>query len=257
MRGPCLWLFSGVILISGVLGAGGCVDLRIPDPDVRYLAFGESSTAGPSERDYPDILRERLGEPPETFANEGQGGETSREGLERLRDLIELGIYPNAEVLLYWEGGNDITDFIEDRDPFLLTSPADPDYPITDRLTGELDDIQSNVEAAIRAGREAGMTVYVATYYLLREDLDRCDALPLDIILPSQARRANDYLTLLNTRIRRAAEGAGAVLVDVESRDAQLRGDADNYHNCNHLSAKGNEIVADLFYNGIQFSWIP
>jgi len=257
MKGFGLSLFSGVILTSGVLGAGGCVDLRVPDPNVRYLAFGESSTAGPSERDYPDILREKLGEPPETFANEGHSGETSQEGLQRLRNLIEWDIYPNAKVLLYWEGGNDITDFIKDHDPFLFTSPADPDYSMTERLTGELDDIQANIEAAIQTGRGAGLTVYAATYYLLREDLDKCDALPLDIIFPAQARHANDYLTMLNERIRQASRNAGAVLVDVESRDGQLRSDANNYHNCNHLSAEGNEIVADLFYDVVQFNWIP
>jgi len=233
-------------------GAAGCVTITVPGTevkeDVRYLAFGDSATAGPSDRDYPDILREKLGEPPETFTNEGHGGETTDEGLDRLTDLISRGVYPNANGLLYWEGGNDINDFIEDNDPLLLSSPASEDYSLEAELNSKLDEIQENIEAAITAGQHAGMTVYAATYYLIPERLDECEALFLDIILPGQAANANGYVRLLNERIRTAVLNTWATLVDVETMDDTLRGDSSEYYeNCTHLSAEGNEIVANLF----------
>jgi len=208
--------------------------------------------AGPSTRDYPDILREIIGAAVEAFTNEGLGGETSIEGLGRLRDLINVGTYPNAQVLLYWEGGNDITDFIDDQDPLLVWSPMDEDYIFTDSLSRDLDDIQVNVEGAIQAGRDAGMTVYVATYYLITADQADCSALPLDLISPEQAARASDYGVLLNEHLRAAAENEGAVLVDVETVDETLRADPNNYFNCNHLSAHGKEIVAQLFADRLE-----
>ncbi|UCE59778.1 MAG: SGNH/GDSL hydrolase family protein [Phycisphaerales bacterium] len=239
-----------IVAASALTGVVGCVTIDPPDPistDVRYVAFGDSTTAGPSDRDYPDILREKLGVSTTAFANEGHGGETSEEGLERLTALIQRDAYPNADVLLYWEGGNDINDFIAGHDPLLLSSPEDDDYPLTDELTAELEQIQANIEAAIEAGRNAGMRVYAATYYLIPEEFDTCEALLLDIILPGQASNANGYVRLLNERIRSAVLNTWANLIDVETLDETLRGDSDNYENCNHLSAEGNEIVADLF----------
>jgi len=230
---------------------GGCVEIRVPDPKVRYVAFGDSSTSGPSTRDYPDILRSLLGEACETFANEGRSGETSAEGLARWKSLLSGGIFPNADVLLYWEGGNDVTGFIKDRDPFLLVSPDDAEYPLSDDLTLHLAETQANVESAVTAGRDAGLRVYVGTYFFLREDLAQCDALPLPVVLPSQARNANAYIARLNERIRAAATNQGAVLVDVAAADDTLRQDQANYFNCNHLSEQGNTIVANLFHQAI------
>ena len=87
--------------------SAACDTVAVPDPDVRFVAFGDSTTAGPSERDYPDILREMLEEPVEAFANEGVGGEASEDGLQRLRDILEAELFPNAEVWLHWEGGGE------------------------------------------------------------------------------------------------------------------------------------------------------
>lgn len=234
----------GIVVIS--LFFGGCVEIRVPDPNVRYIAFGDSSTSGPSTRDYPEALGSLLGEAPETFANEGRGGETSEEGLARLKSLLADGIFPHAEVMLYWEGGNDITGFIKDRDPFLLTSPDAPDYPLSDDLAQRLAETQVNIESAVAAAQNAGLRVHVGTYFFLREDIAECGALPLDFILPSQAQNANAYILRLNDRIRAATENQGAILVDVAADDA-LRQDPANYVDCDHLSAKGNAIVANLF----------
>ncbi len=226
---------------------GGCVEIRVPDPLVSHVAFGDSTTKGPSTRDYPDILRELLGAAPERFANEGRGGETTEEGLTRLKSLLASGVFPEAAILMYWEGGNDLTDFIQEHDPFLLFSLSDPDYPFAAALSHWLDAVQGNVEEAILAAQEARLKVFVATYFLLREEVGICDPLPLDVLLPAQARRANEYVLALNERIRLATAHRGALLVDVGASAGVLAADPANYFNCNHLSEQGNTIVANIF----------
>ena len=244
------WGGAFILLQVLLLGAGGvsCVSpAGLERANVRYLAFGDSATAGPAQRDYPEILCEKLGIEVSACANEGRGGETTAAGLKRLRRLSTRRTYPGAEVLLYWEGGNDVTSFIEEQDRFLATSPLAAAYQHTADLGILLDEVEANVGEAVALGRAAGWTVYVATCYPLREAPALCSALPLKFILPFQARNANDYLLLLNQRIRRAARRSGAVLVDVANLGDTLTADPANYHNCNHLSAQGNELVAELF----------
>ncbi len=224
----------------------GC-GIRIPDPAVRYIAFGDSTTAGPAERNYPDILREKLGEPDGSFANEGHGGESTDEGLVRLRELLADDLFPNATVLLYWEGGNDVTDFIKSHDPFLLLSPDEPDYPFADALSATLADIRSNVEDVIETATQDGLDVFVATYFPISHDVPDCDPLPFDILLPGQAQRANVYVAMLNESVREAARNRGAAIVEIAASGDVLLADPENYVNCNHLSSKGNEIVAEIF----------
>lgn len=246
------WLV-GLAVAFGLAGCtAGCMEIRIPDPDVRYIAFGDSTTAGPSTRDYPDILRETLGEPENSFANEGKGGETTDEGLERLNMLLEDELFPEATDLLYWEGGNDITDFIQAHDPFLLSSPDDPGYVFADVLNQRLDVIQANMTSAVIAAKNDGLRVHVATYFFLIEGLAFCQALPFDIVFPFQAANANVYIRRLNQRIRTVAADPGAILVDVAAVDATLRGDPANYFNCNHLSEEGNAIAAEVFRAAIE-----
>ena len=151
------------LLFVGAIGCGTESAFRTPNPSVRYVAFGSSTTAGPSERDYPDFLRELLSEPEEAFANEGKSGETAPEGVKRLRDLIDAQIYVNAEVLLYWQGGAGVADLIGLIDPLLLFSPQSENYPFDDLLTETLGDIQAALEAGIEAAQEAGWRVYIAT----------------------------------------------------------------------------------------------
>ncbi|MBI4717884.1 MAG: SGNH/GDSL hydrolase family protein [Planctomycetes bacterium] len=224
----------------------GCVGIPVPRPEVRYLAFGDSATDGPADRDYPDILRQRLGETPERFANEGHGGDTSAEGLDRLRGLLDDGLYPNAQVLLLWLGGTDVIRFIRQYDPLLLRSPDDPDFPFTAELTAALDATQANIDAALELAGARSLTAYVATYFPIRSDLQSCDALFLRFIVPAQADRANVYINRLNDRIRSAAADAGATLVDIAAV-TDIAADPANYHDCNHLSTAGNELVAARF----------
>lgn len=240
-----------VLVLLGAASCGTGVAFRTPLPAVRYVAFGDSTTAGPSERDYPDLLRVLLGEPEEAFANEGESGETAPEGLGRLRDLIEAQIFPNTEVFLYWQGGADVADLIGLIDPLLLFSPQNENYPFDELLTEELDDIQAALEAGIEAAQEAGWRVYIATYFPMAPEVTECGALPFDIALPWQIARADIYIERLNERIEAAATNRGATLVDIAAHGDALRSDPSRYFNCNHLSASGNDIVARIFYNTV------
>ena len=233
------------LLLGGSCGSDTA--FRMPDPNVLYVAFGDSTTAGPSERDYPDILREKLERPPGTFSNEGRGGESTEEGLQRLGELIDFGIFPNAKIFIYWEGGNDINEFIGDHDRLLLFSPEDPGYPFPNSLSQLLQEITTNIRDAVRLARGAGWEVHVATFFPIVANFGECPALPLDIILPGQAINANAYIRLLNDSIRSAAATGGANVLDVSSLGDLLTANGDNYFNCNHLSAVGNEIVAEFF----------
>lgn len=237
-------------LLVTVTGCG--TTMAIPDPAVRFVAFGDSTTAGPADLSYPDFLPELLDQPADAIANEGVGGEDSGEGLTRLQDMLDLALYPNATTLLYWQGGNDISAFITEHDPFILETPDDPDFPFTETLTTLLEQVQTNVEAAITSARGAGLAVFVATYYPMVPGIGDCDPLPLDTLLPTQSQRANAYLDLLNGRLRQAAANAGATLIDVATIGDELASDSVNYFNCNHLSEIGNETAADLFATAIQ-----
>ena len=234
------------------LFSAGCDTIRFTDPNAIYVAFGDSATDGPADRDYPDILRDRLALPVESFAKEGKDGETTSDGITRLEGLLAAEIFPSAEVLLYWQGGADLVDFIREVDPFLLFSPDDVDYPLSPQLESFLDDVQDNIQTALTAGREAGLNVFVATYFPIREDASLCDASPFGFLLPAQARRANSYTEVLNERIRNAATTARATLVDVATEGNAITASSDNYFNCNHLSSAGNAIVADVFENALQ-----
>lgn len=248
--------YRGVVLpaCAVLISPAACSEdaFRLPDFNARYIAFGDSSTAGPSERDYVDSLRERLGEPAEAFANEGRGGESAAEGADRLTSYLDRRLFPNAHTLLYWEGAAELIDFLQEKDPLLALSPDHPAYPYGAALAARLDETQASLERALAAGRDAGLTVYAATYFFMPSGSLNCEPLLLGVLLPGQADNANAYVALLNERIRAAAAAQGATVVDVATLDASLRGSAANYHNCNHLSAAGNEIVAGLFFDVIQ-----
>ena len=229
----------------------GCMEVHIPDPNVTYIAFGDSSTDGPTNRDYPEILAEQLELSTDSIANEGAGGETAEDGLARLQGLFTGDIYPNAQVLLYWEGGNDLIDFVRSVDPLLLFSPNEADYPFRDQLNALLDDIHDQMANAVQAGKDAGLKVYIATYFPMPEDIVICNPLPIGIILPVQSERANHYVDLLNEEIRIVAFSKSAVLVDVADAGDDIATDQDNYYDCNHLSEAGNEIAAGVFREAI------
>lgn len=240
-----------IVLLLAVATLTGCQTTAAPDPAVRYIAFGDSTTAGPATRQYWEFLRDDLALPANSFAGQGNGGETTPDGLPRLASLLDGGVYPNAQALLFWEGGDDILKFVQEHDPLLVLSPKATDYPFTSDLDVALDGMQINIEEAIRMGRRGGLTVYVATYFNLSPDAGPCKPTLLNILLPAQAARANEYVALLNDRIRQAVANAGATLVDVATVATTLTVTPANYANCNHLSSQGNQIVAGIFRSAI------
>jgi lysophospholipase L1-like esterase len=245
-----LRMLASVVGTSILIFSAGCGTVRTPDPDVIYVAFGDSTTAGPSEQDYPEQLAAKLNEDEKHFANEGDSGESVADGLERLRGLLDADLFPNAEVLLYWEGGTDLIDFVADVDPFVIRSPNESDYPYSRQLDDKLDDIEATIVAAIESAQDANLRVYVATYFPLRSGAD-CPTAPLHLLLPAQAERANEYVELLNERIRDAADAGGAAVIDIALLGDTLLDDSNNYFDCNHLSAQGNGIVADAFKSAL------
>jgi len=226
----------------------------IPKPDAVVICFGESSTAGAEKPAYPELLAGLAGMPIKEIDNAGQSGETTQEGLDRLNDLITFNIYPNATIFLYWEGGNNVADFIKARDPFLFYFPLDPTYPYQTELLAVLDDTQADIETAISIAQSQGWTVYVANYYPILEQnvhLLPCDASPLGGMVEAQAKNANAYTFLLNLRIGNARANAGVPLVNISAEWTNFQSDINNYHDCTHLSSQGNQIVADVFFNTI------
>jgi len=239
------------LALACALATAGCAHFRRPDSHVHFIAFGDSSTAGADTPAYPEILAELLHEPRRAMVNQGQPGESAPRGLRRLRGLLLRTMYPNAEVLLYWQGGQDITEFIRRHDPLLLYAMNEPDLRVAPDLARLLDSTQANVESAIEAGQSNGLRVYVATYYGLCKHLRRCPAMPFRFILPQQALAANWYIARLNERIRLAASNRGATLVDIAAHAETIDAEPDNYVNCNHLSVRGNRIVARIFFDAI------
>lgn len=244
------WIRSSALL--GVFLLGGCVEIRMPDPDVRYVAFGDSATAGGNGRAYPEMLREMLGEPEGSFANEGEGGETTQEGLVRIQDLLDADLFPNADVWLYWEGGNDGVGFVREHDPQLQFSPDAPDYPFASEWSAQLTETRLNIESAIHMLHEAGKQVFVATLVPVESNTVDCPPLAAASLSSQQADVANDLILQINEAIRAAVDRESAIHVDVAAVGDELRSDPAHYADCNHLSEKGNEIVAAVFLNAIQ-----
>jgi len=242
---------SVVIVPLAAAFLSSCANAPLPDPNVVYIALGDSTTNGPAEVNYWQFLRDKLNAGDDSFANEGKGGETSAEGKQRLAVLLDNQIYPNARFLLYWQGGAEIIDLISEIDPFVLFSPADDGYPYSQPLQQQLNATQANIEQVIQTARNAGLRVFVATYYFLQPGIGNCDAAFLHTLLPAQADNANEYVKLLNQRIRQAVENQNATLVDVETLAEQLAADPNNYADCRHLSTQGNETVAELFFDVI------
>ncbi len=242
-----------ILAIAVSLFEMGCgAPLPISRPEVRYIAFGDSTTDGSADKNYHELLPSLLGISASAIANEGKSGEETGDGLDRLCDIFSTEKYPNATTLLYWEGGNDLTQFIQANDPFLLTSPDEPDFPYEEAFSEALNQTQAIIEAAIADARNAGLDVFVATYFPLAPGISMCDALPLKFSLPEQTENGNVYVDFFNERLHSAAQNAGATIVPIARHGAMLTADPDHYEDCNHLSETGNAIVAELFADTIR-----
>ena len=240
------YLFAAFLLLF-TLAATCCPTKK---PSVLYVAFGDSVTDSDAEIKYPWYLKEWLGLSDDQIENEGNSGETIAEGLPRLREILECGTYPNAGIVLFEEGGNDLIDWIQELDPSLSWSPLSPLYPYSDGLQAKLAEIEGSLFQAAEAVLASGSDMAIMTYFHVLPYKSPCKLTPLNFFTVGQAERVNQYVNLLNERILNVAGIFGLPVADVASTGA-LYGDYDNYLNCNHPSAAGNEVLAQFFLDAI------
>jgi hypothetical protein len=168
--------------------------------------------------------------------------------------LLQADLYPNANVWLYWEGGNDVVSFVQVNDPHLQYSPDDPDYPFALEWSAQRTETQLNIELAINMLHDAGKQVFVATLAPVDSNTDVCPPLVGATMTSQPAEVANGLILQINESIRAAAaaDGESAIVVDIAAVGDELRADPAHYINCNHLSEQGHEIVAAAFLSAIR-----
>lgn len=232
-------MLKKIIVLLVVAFLSGCENF--PQPNVKIIAFGDSATL-----EYPNYLPQYLPVSDKEIGKMGKGGETTSEGLERLNGYIKFNTFPNGNIFLYWEGGNDLIDLISKLDPMLILSPIDPTYPFKSPLNIELNKIKTNIGKAVDIAHSQGWNVYMATYQDLMPI--NCPAIPIKILLPKQAAIANEYQFLLNQSIKEVAISKGILFVDIGSYNFLIS----QYKNCNHLNSSGNQIVAKMWADKIK-----
>jgi lysophospholipase L1-like esterase len=200
---------------------------RIPSiPDTRFLAFGDSITAGevslnatallldPSQSyptDLAGLLRARYPSQDITMVNDGISGETAVEGNDRISGSI---IRNNAQVLLLLQGVNDLQEHHEEG----------------------INDLIEALKFDIRDGARRGCTVFIST---LLPQKDGFRAASIDLIEPT------------NSKIRDLAAREGVVLVDswqvFHGKEATLIG-----QDGLHPTPEGYQVLAQAFFDAIQ-----
>ena len=187
------------------------------------LAFGNSITEGKSAtgvifppNTYPvklsELLNARYTAQAITVANRGRGGESTAQGAERLRTLLDV---LNPEVLLLEEGINDLSG-------------------------GDLSKIEPMIAALrdmIRQARSRSIYVFLGTLLPVREGSPRTAAFSV--------------LTVANERIRLLALAEDVELVDLYDgfgRSADPYIDVDGLH----PTADGYAKMAQLFFDAIR-----
>ncbi|MFC1889948.1 SGNH/GDSL hydrolase family protein [Thermodesulfobacteriota bacterium] len=239
-----------LVVIPVVLWLAGWGCCGPADHDALYVAFGDSITAGAEEPSYPDILEGMLGLGDGTVSNEGDSGENAGDGRDRLAGLLDCNTYPNADTVLYWQGGAGLIDWIEENDSYLLISPIAPIYPLKDELADLLDHIQDNLMHTIHNIKDAGKTPIIGTYHFPLAHKTPCDPSPLGFLTETMARHVREYTVLLNGKIYELADVEGIEVADVASTGG-LNWNPDNFHDCLHPSAQGNELIAGIWYETI------
>lgn len=242
-----------ICLLVLTLVASGCASgLRIPNLMTRTVCFGDSMVDGDSNKNFWEYVREDKSESRFSYANEGKGGDTIAEGLKRFKSLVKYSIYPNATVLIYWQGGKDVMNLVKKYDPLLLVSPTSDKYRYKSELERDFGLIESNLELVILRAKQQGWKVYMATYYNLRPGFQKCSAFPINVLFPLQIRNINEYIAMLNQRIRKVTIKMGVTLVDIAVVSDEITMSKTNYHDCLHLSKQGNRIAADVFLEAMR-----
>ena len=241
-------------LLAGVaLLAAGCGS--VVWPEVRYIALGDSITGTLDSDTWPRFLVDSLEISDEAFAAEGAGGRTVSGGFERLSEILDLGTYPEATVLIYFLGGADVIDFIASIDPALTTAPSDGQFMFGDALNALLEDVRTGMLATLQLAQAAGFEIYMATYFSLPAGVAPCEALGTDALSSDQADRVNEYLALLNEVINDLSVEFGATLVDLRLANEALLGPPApvpapvpaQFADCIHPNESGAEIIAAQF----------
>ncbi len=233
------------LLASAALLAAGCGP--VVWPQVRSVALGDSITGTLDSDTWPRFLIDSLEIADEAFAAEGAGGRTAAGGFERLSDILDLGTYPDATVLIYFLGGADVIDFIMSIDPALTTAPSDGQFMFGDALKALLDDVRATMRATLELARAAGFEIYMATYFFLPASVAPCAVLGGDALNSNQAERVNEYVALLNEVISELAVDFGATLVDLRLDNEALLGPPAHFADCTHPNESGAEIIAARF----------
>jgi len=219
-----------------------------PRPSVILVCFGDSATKGAVEQHYPGYIEEWINPSEDDVANEGKSGETSGEGLQRLRNLIDSEEYPNAQVYAYWEGGNDIVDTMQELDRFLIWDPTWPWYPFHEELDDLLGEVKENLRQGINKIRETDATPVLGTYYYLMA-FKKCKHSPIHFLLPFQVRHANHYVDKLNNVIYDLAYEEDVPLADINKELGTMA--YWHYYDFNHANALGNRLIAEVWFEAV------
>ncbi len=233
------------LLASAAVLAAGCGP--VVRPDVRFVALGDSITGTLESDTWPRFFVDLLGIADETLAAEGSGGRTAADGFERLNEILDLGTYPDATVLIYFLGGADIVDFVASIDPALTTAPSDGQFMFGDALNALLDDVRSAMRATLELAGAVGFEIYMATYFSLPAGVAQCETLGGAALSNDQAMRMNEYVELLNKVIRDLAVEFGATLIELRLANEALLGPPTHFADCTHPSKRGAEIIAAHF----------
>ena len=220
----------------------------LPSSSVILVCFGDSATKGAVSQHYPSYIEGWIDPSSDDVVNEGKNGETSGEGLSRLIGIIDSHKYPNAKVFALWEGGNDVIDWIQEVDSWLIFDPADPDYPYRSELDNILSNMKDNLRQGIYKIQDDGAQPVLGTYYYLISYID-CPLSPLGFLLPSMTVIANHYVDEINSVVYELAAEEDVPLSDINGELGEMP--YEYYYNCNHANALGNEAIAEIWYQAV------
>ena len=251
-RGILLIIVLALLLpsiVSGVIiKTSDTLNSADPRPSVILVCFGDSATKGAVDQHYPGYIEEWINPGDDDVANEGKSGETSSEGLNRLRNIINSNEYPNAQVYAYWEGGNDIVDAISQVDPLLIWDPARSWYPFREQLATLLAIVKENLRQGVAKIRETDATPVLGTYYYLMA-FKKCKLSPFHFLFPLQVRRTDHYVDELNQVIYELADEENVPLADIHSELGRMM--YWHYHDFNHANAEGNRLIAEVWFEAV------